>query len=127
VAKTFDITGAKGCVTKALWKRLHQFQLGCSTVAVLFVFLILSATVSAQTASIYSSIIGTVTDSTGALVSGAVVTVTNPATGISFSAISDDQGYYHVDRLVLGTYNLTVTHNGFAQVVCATHEYLRLR
>ena len=56
---------------------------------------------------------GTVTDSTGALVPQADVTVTN-ASGVVLKAKSNSAGVFETSRLVPGRYSLTVNAKGFA-------------
>ena len=71
---------------------------------------------TARTASaqvLYGSIVGTLTDETGAVVPKAAVTVTNTATGLSRQATADDAGYYSIPNLPEGTYDLSVTARGF--------------
>lgn len=60
-----------------------------------------------------SSLSGTVTDPTGALVSGATVTVKNAASGSEFKAITSNQGTYNVSSLGAGNYIVVVTASGF--------------
>src|ERR1700733_6974271 len=72
-----------------------------------------SATGRAQTTT-SSQINGAVTDSSGALVIGAIVTVTNSATGVVYHAVTDNLGAYHVTDLLPGTYTMEVAKNGFA-------------
>lgn len=57
---------------------------------------------------------GTVTDSSGAVVGGAAVTVTNAATGVEYRMQTDGQGAYHVTDLPPGTYTMEVVKSGFA-------------
>jgi hypothetical protein len=59
-------------------------------------------------------ITGSVTDATGATVPGAVVTVTNPATGVPRTATSNDSGTYVVPQLTPGNYDISVEKQGFA-------------
>jgi hypothetical protein len=61
-----------------------------------------------------SSIEGTVTDSTGAVVPDAQVTLTNVNTGISSTAPSNGEGLFRFPSLAPGRYKLTVTKKGFA-------------
>jgi hypothetical protein len=61
-------------------------------------------------------IFGTVADQTGALVSGAVITATNVATGASEKANSDDSGNYVLADLHAATYSITCTAAGFQTV-----------
>lgn len=57
---------------------------------------------------------GTVTDSSGAVVPGATVTVTNEATGVSRPAITTSStGHYVADELPVGTYTVAVEARGF--------------
>jgi outer membrane receptor protein involved in Fe transport len=60
-----------------------------------------------------SAVTGTVTDATGAIVVGADVQVTNTATGVVYSATSDNLGAYHVTQLPPGTYTMSITKAGF--------------
>jgi Carboxypeptidase regulatory-like domain len=59
-------------------------------------------------------ILGTVTDASGAVVSGAAVTVTNVATGVSRSVASSTAGEYVVPELEAGPYSVKVQSKGFA-------------
>ena len=59
-------------------------------------------------------ITGSVTDATGATVPGAVVTATNPATGVVRTATSNESGAYVVPQLAPGNYDLSVEKQGFA-------------
>lgn len=58
------------------------------------------------------SIQGTVTDSTGAVVSGATVHVVNGATGVAANTESSNVGFYIVPDLFTGSYTVTVTAPG---------------
>jgi len=59
------------------------------------------------------TILGTVTDSSGAVVSGAKVTVKNVATGLERTTQTSGDGTYSVPELPLGTYTVTITQSGF--------------
>src|SRR5215472_823345 len=59
-------------------------------------------------------ITGTVTDSTGAVVAGAKVTLNNPATDTNRSTVTNSSGIYDLPSLVPGTYNLKVEMSGFS-------------
>ena len=60
---------------------------------------------------------GTVTDSTGAVVRGATVTVLNVDNGISKDLISNQDGLYDTGSILLGTYKITFAAQGFSQLV----------
>jgi Carboxypeptidase regulatory-like domain len=78
----------------------------------LFLCLFVATTSQAQTIT-SSQINGTVTDSSGALVIGANVSVTNSATGIIYHAVTDSLGSYHVTELLPGKYTMEVEKAGF--------------
>lgn len=63
------------------------------------------------------TILGTVTDTTGAIVSNAKVTVTNTATNVEFRTVSSSTGDYNAPALNPGTYRVTVEAPGFEKFV----------
>src|SRR5205085_10920662 len=60
------------------------------------------------------AISGTVTDATGAVVSGASIEVINLNTGEKRNTSTDDKGVYSIPNLDPGTYNVTVSAQGFS-------------
>jgi len=69
--------------------------------------------VSASADNLYASIRGTVTDPTGAVVSGVKLTATNAATGIAYSTTSNDSGSFTFLQLPIGDYSLKAEQTGF--------------
>src|SRR5438477_9142777 len=63
-----------------------------------------------------ATIQGTVTDKSGAVVSGAQVVAKNKATDVSRAATTSDDGYYKFELLPVGTYTVTVSRAGFGTV-----------
>jgi hypothetical protein len=59
------------------------------------------------------AIVGVVTDSSDAAVSGAAVTVQNIETGLKLSAVTNDSGIFEVLALPVGYYSVTITFRGF--------------
>lgn len=59
---------------------------------------------------------GVVTDPTGAVVSGANVSVENPVSGYSRSVTSDSAGYFLFTNLPLNSYHLTASAKGFGSI-----------
>ena len=57
---------------------------------------------------------GSVVDANGAVVPGAKVTVTNPATGLQREAVTDERGVFTVPLLPPSTYTISVEAQGFA-------------
>jgi len=60
-----------------------------------------------------SEVTGIVTDQTGAVVAGAKIVLTNPATGESKTTVSGGTGLYDVPGLNPADYNVKVTAKGF--------------
>ncbi|MBM3729000.1 MAG: carboxypeptidase regulatory-like domain-containing protein, partial [Acidobacteria bacterium] len=61
-------------------------------------------------------ITGTVSDSAGAVIAGATVTATNPATNTTRTATTSGAGVYNVPALPPGSYSLRVEMQGFTPV-----------
>ena len=70
-------------------------------------------TPSASAQSVYGSIFGTVTDSTGAVIPGALVTVKDEAKGTVVTVTSNAAGDYSVPHLIPDVYDLKATAKGF--------------
>jgi hypothetical protein len=68
----------------------------------------------AEAQVLYGSIVGNVTDSSGGVLAGATVRITNRGTGQSSYALTNDTGLYTFQNVPAGAYDLTVTHAGFA-------------
>jgi hypothetical protein len=64
-----------------------------------------------------ATIVGTVSDPTGAVIPGASVTVSNPARGFTRHLITDSAGVYQATALPLGDFAVTVEASGFQQTV----------
>jgi hypothetical protein len=77
-----------------------------------FLVLVLSPAVFAQTSGV-GTIRGTVTDSQGAPVVGAQVTVASTGTGYSRTAMTASDGSYSFPDILPGSYNLQVAKEGF--------------
>ena len=77
-------------------------------------FLTLGSLALAQIAT--TSLHGTISDAKGAVVSGAAVSITNPATGFTRGTKSDSQGNYQFLELPPAKYDVAVNAPGFAAV-----------
>ncbi|HXX15801.1 MAG TPA: carboxypeptidase regulatory-like domain-containing protein [Candidatus Eremiobacteraceae bacterium] len=75
--------------------------------------LALVCAVTARTQAISGSIRGTVTDGTGAVVTGAKITVTSAETGLQRSVTSNAEGAYVLLELPVGHYRLETEAAGF--------------
>jgi len=76
-------------------------------------FLVGSSVANAQYEN--GSLVGTIRDSSGAVVSGAAVSATNTATGITEKTVSTADGDYEFPSLRTGIYTITAAQKGFAQ------------
>jgi hypothetical protein len=65
----------------------------------------------------YGTIVGNVTDATGASVPGAKVTVRNTGTNSTYTATTSGHGSYSVPQLAVGTYEVHVTAGNFKEFV----------
>ena len=75
--------------------------------------LLLSFCVIALSQGTTSRVTGSVHDANGAAVGGAMVTLTNEGTGISFTTETSDSGAYAFDLVQVGKYSVTIEKQGF--------------
>jgi len=62
---------------------------------------------------LYGSLVGNVTDETGASIPGATVTITHRETAASRETVTDTAGVYRFPTVQSGTYTITITLTGF--------------
>jgi hypothetical protein len=91
----------------------RRLRLVCGLAAA--TLLILAGFAGAQT--FRGTILGTVTDSSGAAVSGAAVTIKNVDTGLVRTVTTSTDGSYSVPELPIGNYSVTVENKGFRTAV----------
>jgi hypothetical protein len=82
--------------------------------AILFLTTFAAPSLHAQFDS--AAVLGTVKDSSGAIVPGATVTLTDLAKGISVTVTADGNGDYQFPLVQVGEYKVTVAKTGFASV-----------
>ncbi len=75
-----------------------------------------------STSSLYSqdargALVGTVSDTTGAVIAGVQVDVTNKAMGTKISLRTNEAGFYIANFLIPGTYSVSAEHPGFKKFV----------
>jgi len=90
------------------------------TVVSLFAIVALPALSLAQDAN--GRIFGTVYDQQGAVIATAQITVTNTATQVVRTAITDSEGHYQVLALPIGNYKVKAEHTGFRTVISAEQK-----
>jgi len=92
------------------FRKAAQGRLACLLVLLVATLTIVS-TPEANAQVLYGSIVGTVSDSSGGVIPGATVTVTNLGTSQSASSTTNETGSYTFSNLLAGTYDLTVQVN----------------
>ncbi len=97
---------------RQFFKRLmrHFMRIG-TPLAVLLIALTLPQSGNAQV--LYGSITGNVTDTQGAVVGGATVTITHKETGQSREGVTNANGSYDFPTVQAGTYTIKVGKSGF--------------
>src|SRR5215469_11666502 len=91
---------------------MKRYRVLCCISVCLLGLLLIPAQTSAQ--AVYGSIIGTITDSSGAVVPGAKITVTNIRKGTSDSLKSNPDGNYSAQHLIPDLYSMKVEAATFA-------------
>lgn len=86
-----------------------RYTRAASFFAVLFLLLIAPSC----WAQFNASVTGTVTDTTGAVIPGARVTLTSDATHVTHSTVSSGQGFYQFSELPPGNYTVVVEASNF--------------
>ena len=82
----------------------------------LFFFLLALDTQATRAQVLYGSIVGTITDQSGAVVPAADVKAVNPQTGETRDVTADDAGRYTIGNVMPGNYQIRVQRPGFRQV-----------
>lgn len=97
-------------------KRLQHHGAGISLIAKSFVVVLLLCGSAWAQSTASADLLGTVTDSTGAVIPGVALTVTEEATGVTTKTTSNEVGYYAFKFLPVGRYRLTAEKDGFSKV-----------
>jgi outer membrane receptor protein involved in Fe transport len=88
----------------------------CKTLVAGLLFLLAALPLTAQSGN-QGTLEGTITDPSGAVVSGAQITATNTATGATFSVTAGGDGLFRFPVLSVGTYDISATQSGFSKYV----------
>jgi hypothetical protein len=90
----------------------------------IFALLFLLLPTCAFSQAITATLLGTVTDTSGAVVPGAAVIATDVATGVARRAATNNEGIYTIPYLPPGTFRVEVEAQGFKRIV---RENIELR
>jgi hypothetical protein len=81
----------------------------------IFALLLISFSPSLFAQAVNGTLLGTVTDASGAIVSDARITATQNGTGVKRETVSNESGNYTMPDMVPGTYSVTAVKQGFKQ------------
>ncbi len=83
----------------------------------LFLIVLLTPRLVLAQATASGTVLGTISDSSQAVVNGAEVTISSAGTGASRTMVTNNLGTYRFDLLPAGAYKLTVKSNGFTTAI----------
>ena len=86
----------------------------CVTAVVLLAACVAAGETGAQSVGNSTTLNGTITDATGAVVVGATVKIHNPVSGLDRSVQTDTMGQFSFPNVPFNPYHLTVTAKGFS-------------
>ena len=92
---------------------LHRSLAAALLLALLPMLTASLATIQAHAQAVSATLVGTVSDSTGASVPGAKITIQETATGITRDTTANESGNYTFPNLTPGTYSIVVQASGF--------------
>ncbi|MBL8150786.1 MAG: TonB-dependent receptor, partial [Blastocatellia bacterium] len=98
-----------------MYRNINLFRLLlCKSLSIVAMTLLITVCVaSANAQSTFGNVRGVVQDETGAVVSGAKVTITDKRTNNSFTTQSSGEGAYQFNNLLPGEYQISVEASGF--------------
>jgi len=82
-----------------------------------FIAITIVAPASVRAQAVYGSISGSITDTSGAVVPGATVTITSVERKTSDAVTTNDQGFYSKERVMPGVYEVKAELQGFKTAV----------
>jgi len=113
--RTLSMSGFQSAVSKVAARREKPGRVWIALLAFVVAMLILPGVANAQ--RLDGTLRITVSDSSGAGILDAKVTVTNEATGVSTTATASSAGTYVFPNLLVGSYTVTAEKSGFKKAV----------
>jgi hypothetical protein len=89
---------------RTLFSRSHTLFSACAAL----LLLAFAATPNLHAQAVSGTIVGTVTDATGAVVAGAPITILRISENTTYNSVTNESGNFTVPELPSGTYNVTV-------------------
>jgi Carboxypeptidase regulatory-like domain len=112
--KTGEMTTAANAGGGEMFSKKDGFCWGLALFALMFLIPLGNQPGFAQVDM--GTIVGAVTDQTGAVIPGAKVTLINSGTGFTLSTVTSRDGTYVFSPIRIGTYSITVEKQGFKRV-----------
>src|SRR5215472_2370916 len=109
------------CSTKPRWRRAMRLATGTRVLLIAAIALLLPVGRSFGQA-INGTLLGTVTDATGAVMPNAKITITETRTGISRSLSTNQSGNYEFSDVPPGIYSVTAEQQGFRRETQSNNE-----
>jgi hypothetical protein len=81
------------------------------------IYLAVMCGTAARAQQVFGSVVGNVTDSSGAAVVGGVVTITETNKGVVFTSKTNPSGFYSQGQLIPGTYKVEIVAPSFQKLV----------
>src|SRR5436309_1316297 len=94
----------------------HNVARWMAAVAIGLATVVAASSAAYAQGSFFTSLSGTVVDTSGAVIPGADVKIKNNATGEEYSAVTGSDGLFNVASMKAGTYTVTVSLMGFKTV-----------
>src|ERR1700730_5256717 len=85
--------------------------------ALLLAFCVLAGNMLLAQVVITSNVVGTVSDSQGAVIPGAKVILRNLDTGVQWTTATNGSGDYQFPNLIAGQYRVEIIKDGFAKAI----------
>ena len=101
----------------SIQRRIGSWAIAVSVMLALAICLVSAAKPAAAQTAGEGSIVGTVTDSTGAVIPNAAVTATNTATNIAIVVKSSSAGFFTISPVLPGTYTIQIVAQGFKTLI----------
>lgn len=96
---------------------LPSLRVFMGSVAALFLWVLMAGVLANAQSTGRANLTGVVTDTKGAVVVGARITVTNAETNVTSVSVTNGTGYFEIDSLDAGVYKVTATAPGFEGLV----------
>ena len=105
-----------------MFRQAHVSALGVVGVFALALAALAASASESAAQSVSGTILGTVTDQSGAVISDAKVTVTNEGTGLTRTVTTDRNGEYVVPSIPTGRYTVIAEVSGFKTLALSNIE-----